>query len=422
MADITNTIVNLVASINRAASRARVNKTSCFYLSLKCDAVLERVENGEFGSMTDPRMKELVATLGACRADLTKFSGLGFVMRLLKSGSIPEINNEHSKNLDLWLSVASEGLSEKELREEIRGAIMFKKGVTRHQKEGIAILKSDTSVQVSEVPIVFIADLDIRKEVGKFPFGTIYTGFLKDKDGSSKPVYIRELSTELTGADLRLVWTSIRLSRCLVDCQNVIFVHGICQGRMIVTDTTTHGPLNELTIMDDRQKVAIARKVADALMSIHDVAAGNDCIVHRDIRAANILIDQGSEVDAEMEPKITGFEMCKQSTSRTGNYPDIDKGYRRWWSPERTDNYGTSTKSDVFAFGVLMYEISTGKEPEDGDPVKMVKMEGMRICSQYTTLMERCLDFHYDARPSIFQVAKDLLAIENILMGDVREP
>ncbi|KAF9550486.1 hypothetical protein EC957_000160 [Mortierella hygrophila] len=363
-------------------------------------------------------MKELVATLGACRADLTKFSGLGFVMRLLKSGSIPEINNEHSKNLDLWLSVATERLSDKELREEIQGAIMFKKGVTRHQKEGLAILKSDTSVQVSELPTVFIADLDIHEEVGKFPFGTIYTGFLKDKNGSSKPVYIRKLSTELTGADLRLVWTSIRLSRCLVDCQNILFVHGICQGRMIVTDTTTHGPLNGLT-MNDRQKVAIARKVADALMSIHDVAAGNECIVHRDIRAANILIDQGSDVDAEMEPKITGFEMCKQSTSRTGKYPDIDEGYRRWWSPERTDKYGTSTKSDIFAFGVLMYEISTGKEPEDGD---LVEMEGMRICPQYTALMERCLDSHYDARPSILQVAKDLLSIENILMDEMREP
>ncbi|KAI9240497.1 MAG: kinase-like domain-containing protein [Podila humilis] len=422
MADITSTtstIVNLAASINRAANRARVNQTSCLYLSLKCDAVLKRLKNGELGPEDDPKLEELVVTLGACRADLTKFSGLGFLMRLIKSGSIPEINSEHSKNLDYWLSVSMERLSDDVRRKEIRSTLLFKKDVMRYHNKGIAILQSHTSVGFTDDPPVIRADLDIRDEVGKFPFGTIYTGFFKDKDGSSKPVYIRKLNSELTNADLDLIWTSIRLSRCLPHCQNILSVVGICQGHMIVTETTTHGPLSELTITDDRQKVAIARKIADALIAIHDVSTDDECVVHRDIRAANVLIDQGSGVDAEMEPKITGFEMCKQSNSRTGKYPDIDESYRRWWSPERTDKYGTSTKSDVYAFGVLMYEISAGREPEAGD---LVKMEGMRICPQYTALMKSCLESHYDSRPNMVQVGETLLLIENILMHEVREP
>ncbi|KAG0198794.1 hypothetical protein BGX28_007800 [Mortierella sp. GBA30] len=413
MADVTNTVVSLVASISRAASRARVNKKSCYYLSLKCNNVLKRLESGELGPKDDPRLEELVATLGACRADLTKFSGLGFLMRLIRSGDIPEINNEHSKNLDLWLSVATEKLSDEVLREDTRAAIRFKREVISRQNAGIAILKSDAPISVTELPVVIRDKLVVGEEVGKFPFGTIFKGVYK-----GKPVYIREVSRVITGAHLDLIMTSIRLSMCLMDCQNIIGVQGICQGRMIVTDATTHGPLSEFSIIDDRQKVAIARKVADALLAIHDVATGNECVVHRDIRAANILIDQGPDANAELEPKITGFEMCKQSTSRTGKYPDIDERYRRWWSPER-DISGTSIKSDVFAFGMLMYEISTGKEPEAGD---LVEMEGMRICGQYTSLMERCLDTHYDARPSMDQVAQGLLGIENILMAELREP
>ncbi|KAK3843876.1 MAG: kinase-like domain-containing protein [Linnemannia gamsii] len=415
MADITSTVLTLVTSISRAAGRARVNKRSCAALSVKCNAVSGRLERGELGSPTDPRLEELLATLAACNADLTKFSGLGFLLRYIRSGEVAEILTLHSGSLDKWLSLAKEGMSDEELGEERRGAIRFKREVLKRQDEGIAILKSKTSVLVPAIPPLLRAKLEIGEEVGEFPFGTIYTGVY---DG--KPVYVRKISDDVTRDHLDLIMSSVRLSNCLIDCQNVCRVIGVCQGMMIVTDATTHGPLSKLSNMDDKQKVAIAYKVADALMAIHDVKSDTECVVHRDIRAENILIHQNPGEDDELMPKITGFEMCKQNTTRTGNYPDIDKCYRRWWSPERTDKHGTSPASDVYAFGVLMYEISTGKEPES--VIDLVKLDGMRICSQYTTLMERCLDSHYNSRPKMCAVAEELLSIQNILLAERTEP
>ncbi|KAF9271133.1 hypothetical protein BGZ74_006461, partial [Mortierella antarctica] len=86
-------------------------------------------------------------------------------------------------------------------------------------------------------------------------------------------------------------------------------------------------------------------------MAMHDVAVGNG-VIFRDIRAANVLIDKGKNGEDELEPKITGFEMCKRDTYETGDYPEFDKHYLRWWAPE-TSLVGTYSGSDVYAFGVL---------------------------------------------------------------------
>ena len=110
---------------------------------------------------------------------------------------------------------------------------------------------------------------------------------------------------------------------------------------------------------------------------------------------------------------ITGFEMCKEDGDLTGYRPQADEGIKKWWSPERLYCLGTSPVSDVYSFGVLMYEISAGKEPEEGED--LVVAEGNRICAEYTALMAKCLQRHYNARPTIDKVTEELLSIETIL-------
>lgn len=199
-----------------------------------------------------------------------------------------------------------------------------------------------------------------------------------------------------------------------MDSPTLLPVLGICQGRMIVTETTTYGPLSKVIIKNTVQKVEISRKVADAIMGLHDVdvEVGKKGVVHRDIRAANILIDKGE--GEKLEPKITGFDMCKRDNTGTGDYPEIEEQYRKWWGPERIPS-STQPKSDVYSFGVLMYEISTGREPQDGD---LVEMESEQISAEYTALMKRCLNGrHLSASPTMDEVAHELHSIENALIG-----
>ncbi|KAG0206967.1 hypothetical protein BGX28_001716 [Mortierella sp. GBA30] len=252
-----------------------------------------------------------------------------------------------------------------------------------------------------------------KTQVGLFPLGVIYKGTY-----SGKPVYIREIREDIDGAVLDNITDCVALNNCLLDSTFILPVLGICQGRMIVTEAPVHGPLREYQAhIHPRQKVVIARKIADAIMYMHDIGDEDNRVIHRDIRAANILLDDGPE---GLEPKITGFEMCKVGRI-TGKEPNIDDSYKKWWSPERIDEYGTNPCSDVYAFGVLMYEISTGEEPESSDPVEMVKVERKRICGEFSNLMERCLDSRFGRRPTMQTILDELMDIE-VRWDPAKEP
>ncbi|KAI9240518.1 MAG: hypothetical protein BYD32DRAFT_475242 [Podila humilis] len=217
------------------------------------------------------------------------------------------------------------------------------------------------------VPIISPDNLKVGDEVGKVPFGTIYMGTY-----NGEQVYVRETDENIRGIPLDLIGGSVRLSRCLVDYNNVLRVPGICQGRMIVTETTTHGLLSDFPIRNILQKVEIARKVADTIIALYDV-----------------VIDKWKK-DAGPLKRL----QVVPTASRT------------------------STPS-VF----LMYEISTGREPTDEDDVDLVEIEDMRICAEHTDLMQRCLNGrHLSARPKRDEVVQELLSIEITLMGADREP
>ncbi|KAG0316503.1 hypothetical protein BGZ99_006852 [Dissophora globulifera] len=405
MSDITTSVSTLVASIAAAASRTRVNKRTCNYLAIECKWVFERLLSGELGSPTDPGLKALVASLELCRTDLVKFTGSGFFVRWLRAGDIADICAVHAKSLDRWLSRVPQRMSDEDSDSDVRETRRLEQEIDKNLYNAGRILASDIPSKIQELAIINPDHLVVGEEKGTFQFGVIYAG-----EYNQKPVLVRRISDDFDGAVLDLFNSGILLSRCLSDCNNILPVHGICQGRMIVTGATAHGQLSKFSITETLQKVVIARKVADALMFMHDIAApkGGLRVVHRDIRAANILIDSGP---GGLEPKITGFEMCKEDGKISGVYPVSDERIERWWSPERIRGSGTSPKSDVYAFGVLMYEISTGKEPEAD--IDLLKEEGRRICIEYTKLMEKCLHPRYNSRPNMDDVVNELLSIEN---------
>ncbi|KAI7816014.1 kinase-like domain-containing protein [Gamsiella multidivaricata] len=132
----------------------------------------------------------------------------------------------------------------------------------------------------------------------------------------------------------------------------------------------------ELTSLE---KITIARKVADALVYMHDIKVDAKRVMHRDIRVANVLLTD------KLEPMLTGFELW----AYYGPTSAAEESIKRWWAPERILNFETSQETDVCSFGVLMYEISTGKEPELS--ADLVGLEGNRICAKYTALMQKCL-------------------------------
>jgi eukaryotic-like serine/threonine-protein kinase len=100
----------------------------------------------------------------------------------------------------------------------------------------------------------------------------------------------------------------------------------------------------------------ISIKITDAL----DFAHRND-VVHRDIKPANIIYN-----DADKSIKVTDFGIARitaSSRTKTG----VVLGTPSYMSPEQLAGKHVDGRSDLFSFGVMLYEMVSGKTPFNGD-------------------------------------------------------
>ncbi|CAJ0570885.1 unnamed protein product, partial [Mesorhabditis spiculigera] len=109
---------------------------------------------------------------------------------------------------------------------------------------------------------------------------------------------------------------------------------------------------NEIKILEFNDLVPIAWQISDALTFL-----ASKHIIHRDVAARNVLLNKHKMA------KLSDFGLCRHSEelfyhSRGGKLPI------KWMAPESIEFANFSTKSDVWSFGILLYEMySFGKTP-----------------------------------------------------------
>jgi serine/threonine-protein kinase len=184
---------------------------------------------------------------------------------------------------------------------------------------------------------------------------------------------------------------------------NLFIAMAYIEGKEL-TDLLESGPLS----MD--QTLDLATQIAEGLQAAHKKG-----IVHRDIKSGNVL------VTAEGQAKIMDFGLAKRSGRRQLTQVGSTIGTVPYMSPEQSRGDEVDHRTDIWSFGVLLYEMLAGRLPfrsdynealvysilnENPPPLESVRDD---IPTDLARVVQRCLEKNREARyESIAEVLAEL--------------
>ncbi|KAM9100020.1 tyrosine-protein kinase SYK isoform X2 [Sarcophilus harrisii] len=247
-------------------------------------------------------------------------------------------------------------------------------------------------------------------ELGSGNFGTVKRGRYRMKKGE-KLVAVKILKNETN--DPAIKDELLREANVMQQLDNPYIVRmiGICEAEswMLVMEMAELGPLNKY--LQKNKHV----KDKNIIELVHQVSMGmkyleENNFVHRDLAARNVLLV------TQHYAKISDFGLSKALNADENYYKAQTHGKWpvKWYAPECINYYKFSSKSDVWSFGVLMWEaFSYGQKPYKGmkgSEVSAMLEKGERMecptgCpSEIYDLMKLCWTYEIENRPAFSAV------------------
>ncbi|XP_071688465.1 receptor-like protein kinase HERK 1 [Rutidosis leptorrhynchoides] len=203
-------------------------------------------------------------------------------------------------------------------------------------------------------------NFDDRNIIGKGDFGKVYKGQLL-LSGKSVKIAARRLDRKYQQGVIEF-WTEISVLSILRH-ENLVFVIGFCDEKnekIIIKQRCAKGSLL-MHINKERltwiQRLKICVGVSRALSYIHNEVGRSYSVVHRNINSSTILLDN------KFVPRLSGFEYSVK-------YPVYKKeellllgaiGTTGYIDPAIPKTGGVNYKSDIYSFGVVLWEILCGR-------------------------------------------------------------
>ncbi|XP_004295425.1 PREDICTED: wall-associated receptor kinase 2-like [Fragaria vesca subsp. vesca] len=258
--------------------------------------------------------------------------------------------------------------------------------------------------------------------LGEGGYGTVYKGVLKD----NKVVAIKKSKGGTSTQSEQFVNEVIVLSQ--INHRNVVKLLGCCLETavpLLVYEFVNHGTLYEhihkrRSSLSFELRMKIAVETAGALAYLH--SSTSMPIIHRDVKAANILLDDNYTA------KVSDFGASRLVPLGQTEIQTLVLGTFGYLDPEYLQSNQLTEKSDVYSFGVVLVELLTSKVAlsndrcltsifvscMDEDCLKeilddaIVNEGNIETAVSVANLAKRCLRLKGEERPTMKEVAMEL--------------
>ncbi|KAL0728948.1 hypothetical protein Bca4012_025041 [Brassica carinata] len=196
-----------------------------------------------------------------------------------------------------------------------------------------------------------------QRKLGEGGFGAVYRGFLNEIDSV---VAVKKLSGR-SRQGKREFLTEVKIISKLRH-RNLVQLIGWCNEKheyLLVYEFMPNGSLDTHLFgkiphlcWDVRYKVALG--LASALLYLHE--EWDRCVLHRDIKASNIMLDTNFNV------KLGDFGLARLIDHEMGSHTTGLAGTFGYMAPENVMTGRASKESDIYSFGISILEIVTGRK------------------------------------------------------------
>ena len=263
---------------------------------------------------------------------------------------------------------------------------------------------------VAERPGTVIGPYKLMEQIGEGGMGLVFVA--EQQQPVRRRVALKIIKPGMDSRQVIARFEAERQALALMDHQNIAKVYdagttgepgGVSPGRPYFVMELVHGvPItdycdaNQLT---PRQRLELFVPVCQAIQHAHQKG-----IIHRDIKPSNVLVTM---YDDKPVPKVIDFGVAKaieQRLTETSVYTQFGTlvGTFEYMSPEQAEMnaFGVDTRSDIYALGVLLYELMTGSTP----------LERKRLREAAFDEIRRIIKEEEPQRPSVRLSTSDTLA------------
>jgi Protein kinase domain len=292
----------------------------------------------------------------------------------LKSAALKGIDKEETKSADWKKSMDRiENLEalmcrlDTEINSQLEQAVSAGKFTT---SEGIA---------QSQLPTVFLnissaleKRFQILKELGRGGMGIVFQAYDKEL---KEQVAIKILSPLLSNNTEALERLKREVSAARrITHPNVIRIHDLSESEGLhfvsmeyFSGTTLKELLKRQGAMSLVRGSQLAFQICDGLESAH-----RQGVIHRDLKSQNMIVNDAGDL------KIIDFGLASCAHQEGMTATGLILGTPEYMAPEQVAGKKADERADIYSFGIILYEIFTGKVPFSGESAIAVGFQQMR--------------------------------------------